>query len=200
MPTYFTHDLWSSCNVDPVTEECSSSTVTIPRPNSESCPLDTLLERIAEVSCDPRYSQPIVDALSRAQGCELVRQLMLEQCSINEAGQLCAVELQNLLRLTSSITISGVCDDTSTCSQACSQQLQALRGSSGCCINTNIVNGSLVGILAPREEWLSYDFWLRCGLTTPGVCERSLSGAGFAVPNMNVVTTLLVAALFLVAK
>ncbi len=55
-----------------------------------------------------------------------------------------------------------------------------------------------------QREWLSYDFWQCCGLTSPGFCalkfdnsNSRISGAVLIAPVNTTVTVLVVAVIFL---
>ena len=71
-PEPFTYALWSSCNVEPVTEECSPSTIKIGLDQDRSdiwtpsCPTAVYLERLVSISCTRRFLEPVLDMLARA--------------------------------------------------------------------------------------------------------------------------------------
>ncbi len=172
-PAVFTSALWSSCSVEPVTEECTPSTAQITLTQIDSsCTGSNLFRRASSLICTRRYLQPILDRLT--EGCEPYRQAALEQCAIDELKQPCYVKASALsLQFQSAITGCGN-TDTSVCDAQCTERLETFAREGGCCIN-NFFNGSLAGITTIRYNWFSSQYWFQCGLDSPGFCETRLT-------------------------
>ena len=72
--------------------------------------------------------------------------------------------------------VNSVCTTTTSCSADCRDSLQSIRSSAGCCIN-NIFNGSAFEIVNISDPIFTYEFWRRCGVATPGICEAQFNSA-----------------------
>ena len=176
-PDIFSYDLWSRCNVQPVTEQCRS----VPLPQTEvdpSCDSSIFLEENIETSCLSRFIEPVVDALMETEGCQPLAQEVLDSCRVNEMGERCAIfgSLSNTLF----IDVQDACRNL-TCSQECVQALQTLNQTAGCCLNTRR-SSNQAGIVMASQGGVEYafltnEFWSECGLQTPGECEVRLNGA-----------------------
>lgn len=177
----FNYTLWSSCGVEPVTQECAPSPINLVNSQVDpTCTTSVLLERIGFISCTRRFVQPILDRLSATGGCQLFNQSILEECGVDALGKPCYSQTLELGSLFVTANIS--CGSTSTCDPPCIRALETFNSTSGCCINS--FNGSLAGVTfagvtIPSYDWLSYQFWSQCGLNTPGSCELRLNGAAF---------------------
>lgn len=188
-PEPFNYTLWSNCNVEPITEECTPSTVNLPQRSGRTCTPSSLFEQLNRVSCTRRYVEPVLKVLSATEGCDPIRQAALEQCGVNEFGTLCAQINSSTVQISST---SLVCENTQMCSQDCMEALQSLKGTYGCCVN-NLYNGSLDNIVVPRMDWLSFEFWVQCGVSTPGICEAKLNGVpSFGTSSFNTVILILI--------
>ena len=104
---------------------------------------------------------------------------------MNEAGVPCyAVDTTSIYRnarlvcttttatATTTATVTTTTNTyTTSCSEDCRAGLQDLKSSAGCCINY-IFNDSGV-----NDRILTYEFWRRCGVATPGICEIQFNSA-----------------------
>ena len=172
-PTVFRYSLWASCGVEPVPNDCMKSTF-IQRPTSvdSSCTLSDYTQRTNNIVCSTHYIEPELEALANENDCEIYSSLIHELCGVNEAGVPCyAVNATSISRKVISACI------TTTASTSCSAGCRAgLRSSAGCCIN-NIFNGSATELFGSQHPILTYEFWRRCGVATPGICEPQFNSA-----------------------
>lgn len=75
--------LWSSCGLEPVTEECSPSTITVPDVRLDStCTTANFEHRFYSTLCKGRYFYPVPEMCQDDLGFE-------GTCKINEFGQFC---------------------------------------------------------------------------------------------------------------
>ena len=170
-PTAFSYSLWTSCGVEPVPNDCTSTLMQRSISIDPSCNLNTLIKRQHPLLCSTRYIEPILEALANENDCETYSQVTREQCGVNEAGVPCyATDVITLFAAASS-----VCTTTTRCSADCRASLQSIRSSAGCCIN-NVFNGSAAEQFGSQHP-LTYEFWRRCGVTTPGICEAQFNSA-----------------------
>ena len=170
----FSYSLWASCEVEPVPNDCTSSTL-IRRPISidPSCTIFSYEVNIVSLYCSARYIEPILETLANENNCGNFSQSISEYCEVNEAGVPC-YEVINATSIYYG-NARSVCATTTTattsCSEDCRAGLQDLKSSAGCCINY-IHNDS--GI---NDPILTYEFWRRCGVATPGICEIQFNSA-----------------------
>ena len=173
-PSVFTPELWSRCNVEPVTEECTPSTVQLASVQGRPCSDSELLERSGMITCTRSLLQPIVDELIGTSGCEPYGQAALEQCAVDESNRACSQRSRQLTTSFAPVLNNCQSSNISTCDTTCTESLQDFASSGGCCVN-NFFNGSLAGITSIRYDWFSNEYWSRCGITSPGFCETRLS-------------------------
>ena len=161
---WFRYSLWSLCGVEPVTEQCAPSSFNLPKAVDPTCTERELDERLhSHVLCRREYieSQGALDSCSE--------EIDLERtCSVNRQGVYCnALPSFNFLQ-----TIAyTICRDTSTCDPLCIATLNNITDTIGCCFITEF-NSTMD---TTRLEYLSYEFWQRCGLTSPGFCAVRLT-------------------------
>ena len=139
-----------------------------------SCSLNinSHIERQHSLTCSTLYIEPILEALANETDCEVYSQVVHEQCGVNEAGVPClATDVISLF-----VDVSLVCTTTTRCSSDCRASLQSIRSSAGCCIN-NFFNGSAFENADVSDPILTYEFWRRCGVATPGICEAQFNSA-----------------------
>ena len=158
--TVFNNSLWSLCNVEPVTEECEPGPITLPEIDIDpDCDAFSIRARKRdEVTCRTQYLESLRDAT--IESCGFYPNVFdSDRCAVNEEGMYCdAIPNDDFFV---SIDASDNCADTSTCDPLC---INILRNITSCCfINENNSTS--------RYDWLSYDFWSQCGLTSPGFCE-----------------------------
>ncbi len=177
-PGPFLNSVWTRCGVEPITEQCTPSTIELPQVQVDpTCTTAGIrAERAGAFQCSRRFLQPIIDALMDVETCQIYAQSALEQCGVDESGTPCYEQFDALF---SSFRASLIaCSDVTTCAPSCAAALQNFANTGGCCIN-NFFNGTLAGITTLRFEWLSSQFWEDCGIETPGLCEPRLNGAVF---------------------
>ena len=171
-PTAFSYSLWASCGVEPAPDDCTNDLIMTPTPIDPSCTLSAYLLRTGNITCSTRYIEPVLEALANVNDCEIYSQVTREQCGVNEAGVPCyATDVTSMY-----VAASLVCTTTTRCSADCRASLQSIRSSAGCCIN-NIFNGSANEIADVSDPILTYEFWRRCGVATPGICEAQFNSA-----------------------
>ena len=185
-PFAFRYSLWASCEVEPVPNDCTSSTL-IQRPISidPSCTSSSYGVRLGSLHCSTRYIEPILETLANENNCGNYSQSISEQCGVNEAGVPCyAVNASSIYGNAHSVCATTTTATTS-CSEDCRAGLQDLKSSAGCCINY-IFNDSDVNI-----PILAYEFWRRCGVATPGMCEIQFNSATINTALNNLALILL---------
>ena len=131
---------------------------------NSSIPVDQSCGGTSRLNCERRYIQPIVDALSLEGTCQISTRNILRECEVNEFGHYCSDIDSELGRNYSAARDN--CRNTSVCEPLCRSGLENL----GCCINYYYNRSSR------PDPLLSYEFWLLCGLDTPGICESRLIG------------------------
>lgn len=172
-PEPFRYSLWSLCGVETVTEQCAPSPFALPQAQVDpTCNQTVFQERlIADIFCRRDFIEALRDELS-SEDCEdsMIIEGATQQCVVNEAGQFCSSQPG-----TSSL-IQAAFDNcegtTSECDPSCTAALTNAVNTAGCCFiseyNTTSAN--------PRD-WLSFEYWQRCDLTSPGFCEIRFSNA-----------------------
>jgi hypothetical protein len=174
-PSVFTPELWSSCDIELVTEECTPSTVQLRGTAGErTCTASELIEGAGMITCTQNLVQPIIDSLLDTSGCEPYGQATSEQCGIDEFNQPCYLRSQELTSSFGPVTSNCQSSNQSSCDPQCTNSLQNFARVHGCCIN-NFFNGSLAGLTNTRYGWLSDQYWSACGITSPGFCETRLN-------------------------
>ena len=150
--TALSNSLWSLCEVELVTEECAQGPIQLPETDIDpTCGDPERQERLYnEVFCRTQYLDSLQDAF---QLCDLEA-----PCAVNEEGQYCFIATDLNAELNAASTN---CNDTSTCDPLCTEVLDNI---TSCCF-ISIYN------MTSRYDWLSYEFWSQCGLTSPGFCE-----------------------------
>lgn len=177
----FNYSLWFRCNVEPVTEECQTSTISLPAQFDPSCDNVTLRHRLQSVECREEYVNSIRNRLLATEGCQNYTHPSKQECNANGDKTYCTLLIP--LVTPNNYTRAGKsCSNTSTCEPHCVQTLNNITSTTGCCFvdRYNSTQNNKI-------EWLRKEFWSRCGLTSPGFCEEYLnnsvkdSGASFFV-------------------
>ncbi len=162
---------YSLCNVEPVTEECRTSTIKLRSiPIDPTCNNVSLLQRSWSIVCRQSHVQDIRNALSATRGCQDYPYPIGTTCHANKEGTYCFPligETDDFIRASVS------CLDTSTCDPSCITSVKNLFDSIGCCVNS-LYNTTVLG---PSPSWLSYEFLSRCSLESPGLCQDVLNNA-----------------------
>ena len=199
------YDLWALCGVEPWpdTDLCGPSTFELPARNlSHPLCLQSDLQGSVQfnVICKAEFLDSQRNALLATEGCESSVSILDVQtaasCAVNEGGSYCD-SISNLLseHLT---TASSNCMNTSVCDPLCIDTLEIITRSVGCCFIT--VFNSSTDPTDPAREYLSYEFWQRCNLTSPGFCgvrlnnsTSRISASTAAAPNAAILAAVLLA-------
>ncbi len=150
----YAYSLWSSCDVEPVTQECPPSTVTLsPTPVDPTCSNNgaALLQLLYSAVCKRQYRRAVLNRLSLTEGCQNYSSSLTEFsfCSSNRLGTYCrAAYSDNLFT-----AASESCSNTSTCDPLCIETLNNITNTVGCCFNDSTGN---------QWDWLSAEFWTMC--------------------------------------
>lgn len=176
----FEYGLWSNCGVEPVTDECASSSVVIRKDIPVSnCDLFRTIAESTELTCSKKYIAPIQNALTETGNCETFLQLISEKCAVSESGERCGnvqTFISNPLKLA-----QQYCDVDAPCSKWCAQALDNLASVGGCCVNTLFnstaarslsgVASALSGVVVPNYDFFDFAFWSSCGLEPLDTCK-----------------------------
>ena len=96
-----------------------------------------------------------------------------------EYSSLCAVdENGNYCDLSSNMNFAA-CTDTRMCDPLCTETLTNLTSMFGCCFISEF-NSTSTG---SSPSYFSYEFWKRCGLTSPGFCDLKLDNSPSRISN-----------------
>ncbi len=168
----FAYSLWSLCGVEPVTQECSESTVKLSQPPKDpSCngiwSTTFLRELYSSVICRQKYAQSLNDRLRATEKCKdhMFLTEMIDACRVNKRGAHCGTDLTTFSKATAA---SGSCHNTAKCDPLCVQALNNVTNTAGCCFNREY-NDSTNGRV--MFDWMSQEFWSKCGLEPLGFCE-----------------------------
>ena len=145
--------------------------------------LDSIFTRFLDISCQAQYVESQLDAiLESEEECDQVIDSINNICSVNEEGEYC--ELTQLLLQDDDFDAYHDalinCNDTSTCDPLCTLTLNSI---TSCCFITEF-NGTFS---QNQYDWLSYEFWSRCDLRSPGFCETKFTNG--ATTDTNGATT-----------
>ena len=166
----FGYPLWSRCGVETVREECPPSPFAAPEEADPTCTSDGEFQRrfTENVLCRTEYLNGLRDLVISCSGSTEDIDSP-SQCAIDENGDYC----QDGDVFSVEFTASQSCRDTSVCDPLCVEALRNFTSAFGCCFVTLL--NSTSGGEETQREWLSYEFWQRCGLTSPGFCEIRLN-------------------------
>ena len=183
----FNYTLWSSCGIEPISDDCQSSPITTTTMVGPSCDESTYQKRFISLICSNKFAEPLFETMSNIDGCELYTQAFHELCGVNENG-FCFAEIDPFLMEFQHAAYN--CTSATTCSGNCKVALQDFESSAGCCIN--IYNGSILEYFGIRKlPFLSYKFWMQCGLETPGICEASFTSGAATTSSLDKIFFLL---------
>ena len=165
--------LWSVCDVEPVTEQCASS-FDLPTEIDTTCDARDFQELLySSVLCRNKFFVSLRSALTNGGCSDELATGLASSCSVDGDGRFCILRDDLFDQLDSA---SMNCPNTSSCSESCIATLNNIVDMSGCCFISQFNNS-----LEMQLDFLSYEFWQRCGLTSPGFCEVQLSGADLTV-------------------
>lgn len=166
--TPFRYSLWSLCGVDQVAEECAPSLIELTQVQTEpTCShfIETVLRNAA---CIRTHVESAREELFNA-GCEneTFFDQLHESCLATESGQYC-------ITIEDTFTLYNValdnCDNTSVCDPLCVTALTNFNSTAGCCLNSGFNSST-----ESQRDFLTFEFWSRCGLATPGLCVPLLT-------------------------
>ena len=164
----FDNSLWSLCNVEVVNDKECASAGPIQLPDSTTVDptctaTDIFFSRFLEISCQIQYVESLLDAIMDIEECDLSTIGINNLCSVNEEGEYCELVRDNTADSSIISDAFAYCANTSTCDPLCSQTLNNI---TSCCFITQYNETN-----EDQYDWLSYEFWSRCGLDSPGFCE-----------------------------
>ena len=195
-PPAFNSSLWSSCGIEPIPNDCISSSITTSTSVGPTCNETTyFMQNFISLTCSSRYVQPTLQALQalpNEDDCEVYIQGFRELCGVDKAGDYCLIRHPFDLSNPSLVYAFNNCTSNTTCSNDCRMALQNFESLTGCCIN-NVYNGTYIDLFGrARIPFLSYEFWTLCGLETPGTCETPFTSVstspGFISGATNIAT------------
>ena len=171
----FSYSLWSRCNVEQVTEECRPSTIRLSPTTSldSTCNTETLQLRMQSALCREEYVEGIRNRLSATERCQNYTHLPIRKCNANGNEAYCDTLIVNSDNYTAA---TERCGDTSTCDPHCIETLNNIINAVGCCFIDRYNSTE-----SNRFDWLSNEFWSRCGLESPGFCEEYLNNAAMVL-------------------
>ena len=165
-PEPFSYTLWSNCGVEPVTQACPPSTITLTQTEPDptcSGNLTSTLQLLYSTICRRQYIDSFVMQLT-AQGCSDLFGFD-SLCRANKFGTYCdTVEYDQFDFLFDAASVS--CSDTSTCDLPCMEALNNITNTVGCCFIERYNN------TRTYNHWLSDEFWSMCNIIYPGLCEN----------------------------
>ena len=170
-PTAYAYPLWSSCEVEPVEAECPPSLITLPPAQDDTiCSSYSHIEKTQLASatlCTPHFINPILQLSSKLNCYSIVTEL---SCRVNQLGLYCGALYE--ISYDFFVAANESCNDTTTCDPLCTEILNSMANTVGCCFNQDYNNTRALSPLT--FEWLSYEFWSMCDLRPPGLCELRL--------------------------
>jgi hypothetical protein len=161
----YRYSLWSLCSVEPITEQCTPS-FPLPDVSPGVCSTNFQEQLYSRVLCRRELLEATNDALQQTPGCNPVFTFQESSlCAVDEQGRYC--ELRDNLYDQLNRVSTACRTTTSTCDPTCVEILNNTISTAGCCFISTHNNTE------PEDgDWLSYNFWQRCGLTSPGFCEQ----------------------------
>ncbi len=141
-PIPYAYSLWSSCGVEPVTQGCPPSTVTLsPTPVDPTCSnnREARLQLVFSAICTLQYRQSVSNRLLLTEGCQNYSASSTEfsYCTINRLGTYCGIV--NTTSYNFFIAASDNCHNTSTCGPRCIETLNNITSTMGCCFNDHLM-------------------------------------------------------------
>ena len=162
----FPYSIWFNCDIEPVNEECSPSTITLPSTEIDpTCNDEALIKRIHSALCRQEYTEDIRERLSATKECQDYI-YPLTSCTANKNREYCAL-LNNI-----DYIASRNCRNINTCDPLCIETLNNITDTLGCCLNEKYNSTT-----SYSYDWLSNEFWSRCGLESPRFCEEYLNNS-----------------------
>ena len=161
----FRFDLWTLCGVELVTEQCES---TINSTRTQLDPTCTEADFNQQLSFNVFCRRQFIDSTINATGadmCGISAELSSPYiCPAYEDGQYCSA-IPDSETWPAAQQASRACTNTSECDPLCVEALNNAIRSLGCCFI------SLFNDTETQPDWLTFEFWQQCDLTSPGFCE-----------------------------
>ena len=187
----YSYALWSLCDVEPVTERCTPS-FDLPTGTDITCnPLSFQEQLFSRVLCRAEFLDSLRSALTSGACPDEASAGILSSCSVDSGGEYCAL-LDNLYDQMDSASMN--CPNTDSCNETCINTLNSIVDMSGCCFISEF-NSSF----EESRDFLSYEFWQRCGLNSPGFCEVRLDTSPTRISGSGAATISVTAAFFILA-
>lgn len=167
----FNYSLWSSCGVEPVSQKCPPSNIIIhPTPVDPTCTEAVANAHVQSIACRKQYVEDIRSKLLATKGCEDYEYPTEHNCDANARGTYCeSIEMD-----ANFTTPFEICTDAITCDPLCVKTLKNIFDTSGCCFIDKFSNSGV--------NWMSPEFWSKCGLTSPGHCKEYLNNGPSVTP------------------
>lgn len=148
--------------MEPVSEQCTPS-FGLPSEIDPTCTESDFLNRLYfRVVCKTEFLESARRVLQTvSEDCRALdgyNEGLDVTCAVNELGRYCAED--DLFPQYSTATDN--CRNTSMCDPLCIEILNTIT----CCFIDQYNQTEDI-----QTEWLSYEFWQQCGLTSPGFCE-----------------------------
>ncbi len=154
------------CGVELVTEGCQDVPFMLPAaPTQDVRSTCTDLPMLVHsINCRRAYLEDARNRLSATEGCQDLAAMYppSRACNVNRQGTACEI-IRGALD-DSFMAASANCLNTSTCDPSCVQTLSNISTTFGCCF-FDAFN------VTDNLDWLSDEFWSRCGLDSPGLCD-----------------------------
>ena len=154
------------CDVGFVAEQCESTINSSQTQRDPNCTDKSFNQQISRnVFCRRQYFESAINVTPDFCGIEPPS----DTCEANEEGRYCLaipeLETDPLER-----AASRACTDTSVCDPLCIEALNNGTNALGCCFISRFND-------TERHDWLAFEFWQQCDLTSPGFCEPSYNDA-----------------------
>lgn len=179
----FSYSFWRNCGIEPLLadQNCTAQPKVIIPSVDREC--DNAEERLPSFVCSASYRDALTNALSQDSDCKGFENVRLERCGMNENGDSC-LGTPSLYHHASRAAVS--CSELNTCDPDCLLILQRLNESAQCCINS-FVNTTFFRHIGLTFDYLSYEYWKMCNLTTPGTCLLKFESGAVSVMRTNAV-------------
>lgn len=189
----YSYSLWKLCNVKPVAEQRECESI-FDFSNTQVDPTCTRASYFQQLYFNVFCRRQYIESTEAVRGaCRLGVFDTLEvysSCEANEDGQYCfAITKEDSF----SIRLPAVhaCTNTSVCDPLCIEAINNGTDSIGCCFVT-LFNRTFY-------DWMTYEFWEQCNLTSTGSCDplfnEAASNISVVLPRPTQSGTLTLAAL-----
>lgn len=170
----FNYILWSLCGVDLVEEQCAPSPIVLPpTPIDPTCTETEFTQRVfSNITCKRSTVESVTTAVQTSSCADNIPDdFFASLCAVNQiGGDYCNAEDLDVLFEVAAAN----CANTSVCAPLCTETLNNITATAGCCFN-NEYNGTDIDETS-RPDFLSDQFWSMCDLSSPGLCEIRLTG------------------------